>query len=378
LHGQESSVEREYVGLILALLDRRHTAARLRDRAVEFAALITTPLLPADYLDLVNPLRAGADLRGRIVEITSETRDAATVVIRPGRDWVGHRPGQYIRVGVDVDGVRQWRAYSLTSPVDRRDGCIAITVKAIPGGVVSNYLVHRAQADTLVHLDQACGEFVLPHPCPDKVLFITAGSGITPVMGMLRNTLDQLGDVVVVHSAPTPADVIFAEELRGLAARKRLTLIERHTDTDGMLDPEQLAALVDDSAQRETWACGPPAMLDGLERHWAEQRIAAGLHTERFKPTVLTTGEGGTVTFTTSDVAVEADGATSLLNAGESAGVLMPSGCRMGICFGCVVPLRQGSIRDLRNGQLTTGAPGDGVLIQTCVSAAAGRCEIEL
>jgi ferredoxin len=93
---------------------------------------------------------------------------------------------------------------------------------------------------------------------------------------------------------------------------------------------------------------------------------------------VLGTGEGGTVTFTTSDTAVEADGATSLLNAGESAGVLMPSGCRMGICFGCVAPLREGSIRDLRNGQLTTAAPGDGVLIQTCVSAAAGRCEIEL
>ena len=177
---------------------------------------------------------------------------------------------------------------------------------------------------------------------------------------------------------PPAADVIFAEELRGLAARQRLTLVERHTDTDGILDPEQLAALVDDSDERETWACGPPAMLDGLERHWAERRIAAGLHTERFKPTVLATGEGGTVTFTTSDTAVEADGATSLLNAGESAGVLMPSGCRMGICFGCVAPLREGSIRDLRNGHITTAAPGDGVLIQTCVSAAAGRCEIEL
>ena len=335
-------------------------------------------MLPADYLDLVNPLRAGADLRGRIVEIRSETRDAATVIIRPGRDWAGHVPGQYIRVGVDVDGVRHWRAYSLTSPIDRSDGCIAITVKAIPGGVVSNHLVHRARAGTLVHLDQACGEFVLPHPPPDKVLFVTAGSGITPVMGMLRNRLDELDDVVVVHSAPTPADVIFAKELRELAARQRLMLVERHTDTDGMLDPEQLAALVDDSDERETWACGPPAMLDGLERHWAERRIAAGLHTERFKPTMLATGEGGTVTFTTSDTAVEADGATSLLNAGESAGVLMPSGCRMGICFGCVAPLRAGSIRDLRNGQITTAAPGDGVLIQTCVSAAAGRCEIEL
>ena len=361
-----------------ALLDKLPAGIRLRDRAVTLMGLITTPLLPADYLDLISPLRAGADLRGRIVEIHPETRDAATLVIRPGRDWAGHLPGQYIRVGVDVNGVRQWRPYSLTSPVDRRDGCVSITVKAMPGGLVSNYLVHRAAVGTLVHLGQACGEFVLPPVRPEKVLFVTAGSGITPVMGMLRNALDELDDVVVVHSAPTAADVIFAGELRLLAAHGRLTLIERHTDADGILDPELLAKLVKDSHNRETWACGPAAMLDGLERRWAKQSIAAHLHTERFRPTVLATGEGGRVAFTTSEVAVDADGATSLLNAGESAGVLMPSGCRMGICFGCVAPLRQGSVRDLRNGQITTAAPGDGVLVQTCVSAAAGGCEIEL
>jgi stearoyl-CoA 9-desaturase NADPH oxidoreductase len=361
-----------------ALLDKLPASVRLRDRAVDLVGLITTPLLPADYLDLVSPLRAGADLRGRIVEIHPETRDAATLVIRPGRGWAGHLPGQYIRVGVDVDGVRQWRAYSLTSPEDRRDGCVSITVKAIPGGVVSNHLVHRAAVGTLVHLDQACGEFVLPHARPEKVLFVTAGSGITPVMGMLRNALDELGDVVVVHSAPTPADVIFADELRLLARRGRLTLIERHTDTDGMLEPDELARLVKDSDDRETWACGPAAMLAALERRWAEQGIAARLHTERFRPTVLATGEGGSVAFTTSEVAVDADGASSLLSVGEGAGVLMPSGCRMGICFGCVAPLRQGVVRDLRTGELTTAAPGDGVVIQTCVSAAAGHCEIEL
>jgi stearoyl-CoA 9-desaturase NADPH oxidoreductase len=361
------------------LLDiRPPVAARLRQRATDFVGLVTTPLIPSDYLDLVNPLRAGADLRGRIVEIVPETDDAATVVIRPGRGWAGHVPGQYIRVGVDVDGVRQWRAYSLTSPVDRADGCITITVKAIPDGRVSGHLVRRARAGTLLHLDQACGEFVLPRPRPANVLFVTAGSGITPVMGMLRNVLDELGDVVLVHSAPTAADVIFADELRTLAAQGRLTLIERHTDVDGILDAAQLTALVADIEARETWACGPTAMLDGLELCWTERGIAHRLHTERFRPTVFATGEGGTVTFTDSEVTLDADGATSLLDAGESGGVLMPSGCRMGICFGCVAPLREGAVRDLRTGELTQACPGDGVLVQTCVSAAAGRCEIDL
>jgi ferredoxin-NADP reductase len=361
-----------------ALLDTPNVAARLRDRAIDLVGLMTTPLLPADYLDLVNPMRAGADLHGRIVEIHPETRDAVTLVIRPGRGWAGHVAGQYIRIGLDVDGVRQWRAYSLTSPVDRADGCIAITVKAIPDGRVSTHLVRRARVGMLVHLDQACGEFVLPHPRPAKVLFVTAGSGITPVMGMLRNALDELDDVVVVHSAPTAADVIFAGELRMLAAQERIRLVELHTDADGMLDAEQLADLVGDLDERETWACGPAGMLDALETRWADRGIAERLHTERFRPTVLVTGDGGTVTFTNTQLDIEADGATSLLDAGESAGVLMPSGCRMGICFGCVAPLREGAVRDLRTGELTTASPGDGVLVQTCISAAAGRCEIAL
>jgi ferredoxin len=102
------------------------------------------------------------------------------------------------------------------------------------------------------------------------------------------------------------------------------------------------------------------------------------LHTERFRPLVVVAGQGGTVTFGTSNISVEADGGKPLLTEGEAAGVLMPSGCRMGICMGCVVPLREGVVRDLRTGDLTTAALGDGVKIQTCINAAAGTCTIDL
>ncbi len=102
------------------------------------------------------------------------------------------------------------------------------------------------------------------------------------------------------------------------------------------------------------------------------------LHTERFRTALAEPGEGGTVHFNRAGVTLELDGATPILNAGEEAGVLMPSGCRMGICFSCVLPLREGSVRDLRSGDVTTAAPGDGVLIQTCISAAAGPCNIDL
>ncbi|MFF2536064.1 ferredoxin reductase [Streptomyces cyaneofuscatus] len=349
------------------------TSTALRGRAWKLLEMVTTPLLPSDYLDLVSPLRTGADLRGRIEAVTPETSDAATVVIRPGRAWRGHTAGQYVRIGVDVDGVRLWRAYSVTSPTNRQDGRITITVKAIPDGKVSNYLVRRAKPGTLIQLDQPTGDFVLPRARPAKVLYLTAGSGITPVMGMLRDTA--FDDVVMVHCAPQPRDVIFREELHGLVAAGRLRLTEVHTDTDGLLDISRLGELVPDWAERETWACGPAGLLDAAEEHWTEHGSRERLHTERFRPGIVVAGEGGEVTFSTTGRTVAADGATPLLDIGEEAGVLMPSGCRMGICFGCVTPLKAGAVRDLRTGEITEAEPG--VLIQTCVSAAAGPCDIE-
>ena len=354
------------------------TASRFRGGLQALAELAATPLAPADYLDLLDPLRSRTDLRARIVSVVPETAGASTVTLRPGRTWAGHRPGQFVRVGVEVDGVRHWRSYSLTSSPDRADGLLSITVQSIPDGLVSNQLVCRAQSGDLVHLAQAAGDFTLPVTLPAKALFVTAGSGITPVMGMLRSHLDELSDVVVVHSAATSQDTIFGAELRAMAGSGRLRLVERHTRRDGRLDPAQLAALVPDLAERETWACGPGELLDALEDHWTSAGCVERLHTERFRASLVEPGQGGTIAFRRSQRSVEADGATSLLDAGEDAGVLMPSGCRMGICFGCVVPLRDGAVRDLRTGDVTLAGPDDEVSIQTCINAAATACELDL
>jgi ferredoxin-NADP reductase len=359
--------------------------AALRDRVIRFAEHVTTPLLPADYLDLFDPLRSGADLRGRIESIEPETADAATIVIRPGADWAGHVPGQYVRIGVDVDGVRQWRAYSLTHG-PRADGRISITVKAVPDGLVSNHLVRRAQRGTLVHLEQAAGEFVLPTD-GGKLLFVTAGSGITPVIGMLRNLFPVADegvvrlarsaryDITVVHVAPTEPDSIFAANLRQLDEAGLIRLVARYDDQHGVLDVGDLAELVPDLHERTTFACGPGGLLDALQSH--HDGLGLALLTEQFRVSTVAVGEGGTVSFSGSGTTVEADGATPILDAAEAGGVLMPSGCRMGVCFGCVLPLREGAVRDLRNGAITTAAPGDGVKIQTCINAAAGACTID-
>ena len=133
----------------------------LRTQLGRVAGAASSPLVPADFLDLFAPLRRGAELRGRVVSVHAETKDAATLLIKPGADWAGHVPGQYLRIGIDVDGVRQWRAYSLTHG-PRPDGLISITVKAVPDGLVSHHIVHDCQPGTLVHLEQAAGRVRAP------------------------------------------------------------------------------------------------------------------------------------------------------------------------------------------------------------------------
>src|SRR5690242_5223649 len=142
-----------------------------RRRALSAVRSLFSPLLPDDYLELINPLWSTQELRGRIERIERETPTAATIVIRPGYDWEGHKPGQYLRIGVVVDGVHHWRAYSLTTSPERPDGCIGITPKLVPSGVVSPYLTQRARPGDIVRLGGVEGTFVLPSPSPRRILF---------------------------------------------------------------------------------------------------------------------------------------------------------------------------------------------------------------
>ncbi len=191
---------------------------RLQRAALRAVRAFSTPLLPDDYLELINPLWSTRELRGRIERIDHVTNNAATVMIKPGYRWDGHRAGQYCRIGVDIRGVRHWRASSLTSAPGRPDGCISITPKLVEGGVVSPYLVRHGRPGAIVSLGGVEGDFVLPEPVPERCLFISAGSGITPIMSMLRELAraDELNDAVLVHSARDPEDVIFGGELRYL------------------------------------------------------------------------------------------------------------------------------------------------------------------
>jgi stearoyl-CoA 9-desaturase NADPH oxidoreductase len=358
------------------------TVPRAQRRALRVLRSFSSPLLPDDYLELINPLWSTRELRGRIERVERHRAGAATIVIRPGWEWPGHLPGQYVRLGVQVDGVYHWRAYSLTSDPARADGRIAITPKLVPQGKVSPFLYQGARPGMVVRLGGVEGSFVLPDPLPARLLFISAGSGITPIISMLRSLASSraLSDVVHLHSDRTEAAVIFAEELQELARdHGGYRLLRRISGREGRLSPASLQELCPDWQEREAFLCGPTGLLRTMRSHWQQAGDSQRLHTEHFQPDEQLAcdvhGSGGSVLFCKSGVEAHSDGTQPILVAGEQAGASLAHGCRMGICHSCVGTLRAGRLRDLRTGRVH-GQPGETVRI--CINAPEGPVEIDL
>jgi ferredoxin-NADP reductase len=287
---------------------------------------------------------------------------------------------------------------------------LRIAVKLLEGGTFSGHANTGLTVGDELDVMVPAGRFGVPlDPSQSKrYAAIVAGSGITPVMSMVRTLVPHRpdADVVLIHSARTPEDSIFREELSELADQfPNFKVTHWFTGERGRVDFSSAAVLDElcpDWRHRAAYACGPEGFLDDAEALWSAEAAAAaaegstgseagGSHQpegpfaadpinliiERFT-TSLAAGaghDGGLVTFEASDREVEADGGTPLLDVGEDAGVLMPSGCRMGICHSCLIPLRAGHVRDLRTGEVH-GEPGQ--LIQTCVSAAAGPVNLDI
>jgi ferredoxin-NADP reductase len=343
-------------------------------------ARLTTPLDPDDYLSLINPLWTARELRGRVEKLVKETDDAATIVIRPGWGWrYDHHPGQYVGIGLQINGKFHWRSYSISTPPKHSGRTLAITVRAMPEGFISDHLVNGVEPGTIIRLALPNGDFVLPDPPPEKLLFIVAGSGVTPVMSMLR-TLDRRGtmpDVVMHYSSPTEERMLFRDEVDTLEQKyDGFTLHKLYTDTDGMLEMAQLDEICPDWKDRVTYACGPAPMLDAIHEHYDEHDLEEQLHIERFSLDLGSDEDaGGTLTFQNSNKTVEVDGATTVLEAGEEAGIGMPYGCRMGICHTCTLTMIEGKVRDMRNGDEFYD-PNERV--QTCVTVPVGDCKFDI
>ena len=353
----------------------------VRRQVSRIGRVMTNPLLPDDYFALIRPHWSTREVSGSVVRVVKENGDASTIVIKPNFPLEPHQPGQYLRIGMEINGIRHWRAYSITSDPEHPHGLVSITVKHTPGGRMSPVFNQFVRSGQRVFLGDIEGEFTLPDPLPEQILMISAGSGITPVFAMLRE-LDRRGrldDVVHIHSARTPEDMIFGERLRELGERQpTYRLIEIHTADQPRFTPEALEQLCPDWAQRTTFLSGPRELIDAVEAHYAQASVADRLKTERFQPVIGNgggDGSGGTVRFRVSECDAECEAGVSILVGGENAGATLKFGCRMGICHTCVGRLQDGAVRDIRTGAVSEAS---GQMIRVCINAPEGHVEVDL
>ncbi len=359
-------------------------AIRTRLRLLEAAA---TPHGLDSYLEQVDPLLVTGEGRAEVVAAERGTAESVTLTLRPNRAWQGFRAGQFVNVAVELDGVRRQRCYS-PAGAEGRGATLEITVKRHPGGLVSNFLVDRAEPGMVVGLSPAEGDFRLPDPrrrSSSGVLLIGGGSGITPLMAILRTLFAEGYDrpVALLYYAPDAGRCIYRSELERLAAaHPNFRLARSYTrargagELDGHFSPLHLPRSEPDFTAAETFACGPPGLLDAVRGTWAgglEQR----LHVESFVPPsfvpVGAAGEGR-VRFADSGVEVANSGEPLLVQA-EAAGLAPDYGCRMGICHTCTCRKRAGTHKNLLTGEVSS-APDEE--IQLCVSAALGDLTVEL
>jgi len=352
-------------------------------RSLRFLEAVATPHGVDSYLEQVDPLLVAGECRAKVVAV-ERASESVTLTLRPNRVWKGFRAGQFVNVMVEIDGVRHQRCYS-PACAEGRGGTIEITTKRHPEGLVSNFLVDRAERGMVVGLSAAEGDFALPSTRPDSVLLIGGGSGITPLMSILRTLLREGYDrpIALIHYAPDAERCIYRDELERLAAsHPNFQLLRSYTrapgsgELDGHFSPTHLPMSDPDFTAAETFACGPSALLDAVRGTWANG-LEHRLHVESFvPPTFLPAGEPGEgqLRFAGSGVEVTNSGA-SLLEQAEAAGLRPEYGCRMGICHTCTCRKRAGTHKNLITGEVSS-APDEE--IQLCVSAALGDLTVEL
>ncbi len=346
-------------------------------RVVPDPARVVRPLgdgLLAEEVDLDTELVLRARVR--------ETHDVVSLVLEPTRpSTFAFRPGQFLTLGVDVDGQRVERCYTISSP-PTRPHLLSITVKRVEGGGLSPYLHDRLAPGDRVRVSGPRGAFtVAAHPAA-RYLLLSAGSGITPTLATLGTMADlaELGpgalDVVVVHSARTPDDLVRRDELEHLAAVHEGLRVVWVCEDDapgrpgawlgprGRLDAAMLLGAVPDAADREVLTCGPPGYMAGVRSVLAEVGAdPARCHEESF---VL--GESGApvagqvagpvadgapearVRFGRSGREVRCPPGMTVLAAAQEAGVRLPSSCAEGLCGTCKSTLLSGRVDMVHQG----------------------------
>jgi ferredoxin-NADP reductase len=337
-------------------------------------------------VELVRPTWSSTEVRAKVVRVDRTTTRSVTLTLRPNGNWRGFRAGQYTQLSIEIDGVRHTRCYSMTNAATARDGRIELCITAQPEGRVSQHLLQSARRGQTVTLTRAQGIFTLPEVEPEHLLMISGGSGITPVMSMLRTrcALGWTKPVTFLHYALTASDMLYRDELEELSrTAPNVRLVRVFTDRpgtgdlDGFLSAAQLDGAGIDWRRAEAFVCGPTPLMDTASALFDQADRSDRFHTEIFTLAQFAAEAGsvdGAVRFAASEIGRASDGTPLLLQA-EAAGLTPLHGCRMGICHTCTRQMHSGVVRDIVTGELTNGPD---VQIRICVNVPVGDVEIDL
>lgn len=346
------------------------------------------------------PARWTSDVEETLVccQVRQETHDVKSFFFRsPAGHAFSFEPGQFVTLELEIDGETINRCYTISSS-PTRPHTISITVKRVPGGKVSNWLHDNLQAGAQVRVLGPAGEFTCARHPARKYLFLSAGSGITPLMSMSRahHELSEDRDIVFVHSARTPDDIIFARELDLIAANQsnfrtsfvceRLGARTNWPGVTGFLTLPLLKLIAPDFMEREIFTCGPAPymkavrdLLDeaGFERkHYHEESFSFETLVEAAPELLAETAPDAldaapaaatfAVSFTRSNREIVCGTDQHVLDAARQAGVRLPASCTQGMCGTCKVKLVSGQVEMKHNGGIRQREIDQGMVLLCC------------
>lgn len=321
----------------------------------------------------------------RVKRVVRETADAVSLVLDVPRQCSSqfrYQAGQFLTLRVTVDGQDLRRCYSMSSaPVEDE---LRITVKRDPGGVVSNWLNDTACEGVEIHAAPPDGRFLLRDNAGEIVAF-AGGSGITPIMSLIRTTLVTSTRRIRLFYANRNRDsVIFADDLARLAEQHadRLSVTDHFDDAGGVVTPAAVESFVAGAGDADYYICGPGPFMDTVEA----TVLAAGaprdrVHLERFTVTPVPADAIDQTQTATEEVVIELDRTTTtvpyragntLLQTARTAGLRAPSSCETGSCGTCMARVVTGSARMLNNDALDDDEVAEGWVL-TCQSLPSSR-----
>jgi glycine betaine catabolism B len=321
------------------------------------------------------------------LDVHAETHDVKSFTFAaPDGQSFQFVAGQYFMFETQVGGEPHSRCYSISSS-PHRQGAFTVTVKRVPGGAVSNWFHDHLAAGARIKASGPLGVFARPADAGAKLLLMSGGSGVTPVMSMLRDLAD-IGtpvDVVFLHAGRTPADFIFADDLAMLAKRMKglrlLLLPETVGDAKawpgltGRISRAFMELAVPDIAGRHVLCCGPAPFMAAARSISAELGVPAERYVEESfdaavieeaPATIEPAAQVFTVEFAKQKRTIELPPDQTVLAAAKKAGVRLPSSCANGLCGTCKSKLVSGAVDMKHSGGIRQREIDAGFFLPCC------------